>query len=84
LTEKYDLIVIGAGPAGEKGASKAAHIIGEQASELIHFASDVMLVGGPIDEFIEAVYNHSTLSDTDQYTAYDGLANHAMWREANK
>ncbi|MGZ9222333.1 MAG: FAD-dependent oxidoreductase [Anaerolineales bacterium] len=24
MTEKYDLIVIGAGPAGEKGASKAA------------------------------------------------------------
>jgi NAD(P) transhydrogenase len=58
-----------------------AHIIGEQASELIHIASHVMLVGGPIDEFIEAVYNYPTLSDSYQYAAYDGLANHAKWLE---
>lgn len=61
-----------------------AHIIGEQASELIHIASHVMLAGGPIDEFIEAVYNYPTLSDSYQYAAYDGLANHAKWLEANK
>jgi NAD(P) transhydrogenase len=61
-----------------------AHIIGEQASELIHIATHVMLVGGPIDAFIEAVYNYPTLSDSYQYAAYDGLANHAKWLEANK
>jgi NAD(P) transhydrogenase len=61
-----------------------AHIIGEQASELIHIASHVMLANGPIDEFIEAVYNYPTLSDSYQYAAYDGLANHAEWLKANK
>lgn len=61
-----------------------AHIIGEQASELIHIASHVMLVNGPIDAFIEAVYNYPTLSDSYQYAAYDGLANHEKWLEANK
>jgi NAD(P) transhydrogenase len=61
-----------------------AHIIGEQASELIHIASHVMLAKGPIDAFIEAVYNYPTLSDSYQYAAYDGLANHAKWLEANK
>lgn len=61
-----------------------AHIIGEQASELIHIASHVMLANGPIDEFIEAVYNYPTLSDSYQYAAYDGLANHRKWLEANK
>jgi NAD(P) transhydrogenase len=61
-----------------------AHIIGEQASELIHIASHVMLKGGPIDEFIEAVYNYPTLADSYQYAAYDGLVNHAKWLEANK
>jgi NAD(P) transhydrogenase len=60
-----------------------AHIIGEQASELIHIATHVMLKGGPIDEFIEAVYNFPTLSDSYQYAAYDGLKNHAAWLEAN-
>ena len=60
-----------------------AHIIGEQASELIHIATHVMLGGGPIDEFIDAVYNYPTLSDSYQYAAYDGLANHAKWLETN-
>jgi NAD(P) transhydrogenase len=50
-----------------------AHIIGEQASELIHIASHVMLTSGTIDAFIEAVYNYPTLSDSYQYAAYDGL-----------
>jgi NAD(P) transhydrogenase len=61
-----------------------AHIIGEQASELIHIASHVMLANSPIDAFIEAVYNYPTLSDAYQYAAYDGLANHAQWLEVNK
>jgi len=61
-----------------------AHIIGEQASELIHIALHVMLNGEPIDEFIEAVYNYPTLSDSYQYAAYDGLLNHASWLEENK
>jgi NAD(P) transhydrogenase len=61
-----------------------AHIIGEQASELIHIASHVMLKGGPIDEFIDAVYNYPTLSDSYQYAAYDGLTKHAEWLEAQK
>jgi NAD(P) transhydrogenase len=61
-----------------------AHIIGEQASELIHIASHVMLANGPIDAFIDAVYNYPTLSDSYQYAAYDGLANHAKWLESNK
>ena len=61
-----------------------AHIIGEQASELIHIASHVMLKGDPIDAFIDAVYNYPTLSDSYQYAAYDGLANYDKWMEANK
>jgi NAD(P) transhydrogenase len=56
-----------------------AHIIGEQASELIHIASHVMLVGGTIDAFIEAVYNYPTLSASYEYAAYDGLEQHAKW-----
>lgn len=61
-----------------------AHILGEQASELIHIASHVMLASGTIDSFIDAVYNYPTLSDAYQYAAYDGLANRARWLEENK
>jgi NAD(P) transhydrogenase len=60
------------------------HIIGEQASELIHIACHVMLTGGPIDAFIDAVYNYPTLSDSFQYAAYDGLENQAKWLGENK
>ncbi|HSJ88517.1 MAG TPA: Si-specific NAD(P)(+) transhydrogenase [Anaerolineales bacterium] len=61
-----------------------AHMIGEQASELIHIASHVMLVGGPIDAFIDAVYNYPTLSGCYESAAYDGLAKHREWLAANK
>jgi NAD(P) transhydrogenase len=50
-----------------------AHIIGEQASELIHIASHVIMTGGGIDEFIRAVYNYPTLADLYKSAAYDGL-----------
>jgi NAD(P) transhydrogenase len=52
-----------------------AHIIGEQASELIHIAAHVMLVNGTIDAFIQSVYNYPTLGDLYKYAAYDGLGN---------
>ncbi len=61
-----------------------AHIIGEQASELIHIAEHVMLVNGPIDMFIEAVYNYPTLSQLYERAAYDGLSNHAEWLATQK
>lgn len=50
-----------------------AHIIGEQASELIHIAVHVIARDETIDAFIEAVYNFPTLSDLYKYAAYDGL-----------
>lgn len=61
-----------------------AHIIGEQASELIHIAEHVMLTGGPIDAFIDAVYNYPTLSGCFETAAYDGLAKHRTWLETHQ
>ena len=52
-----------------------AHIIGEQASELIHIAAHVVSHNETIDAFIDAVYNYPTLSDSYKYAAYDGLGN---------
>jgi len=56
-----------------------AHIIGEQASELIHIAAQVMLTDGTIDAFIQSVYNYPTLADLYKYAAYDGLGNWERW-----
>ncbi len=49
------------------------HIIGEDASELIHVGLMVMQGGGTIDAFIDAVFNYPTLTDAYKYAAYDGL-----------
>ncbi len=61
-----------------------AHIIGEQASELIHIAAHVMIANGRIDAFIQAVYNYPTLGDSYKYAAYDGLGNLEKWLEARQ
>lgn len=49
------------------------HIIGDQASELVHIGEHVMAASGTIDAFIDAVYNYPSLSDLYKYAAYDGL-----------
>lgn len=58
-----------------------AHIIGEQASELIHIAMHVMLDNGTIDAFIQSVYNYPTLADLYKYAAYDGLGHWERWNK---
>jgi len=57
-----------------------AHIIGEQASELIHIAAHVMIADGTIDAFIQSVYNYPTLADLYKYAAYDGLGKYEKWK----
>ena len=61
-----------------------AHIIGEQASELIHVAAHVIFAGGTIDVFIQSVYNYPTLADLYKYAAYDGLKSLEEWQGAAK
>jgi NAD(P) transhydrogenase len=51
------------------------HIIGENATELIHLGMMVLESGGAIDLFIEFVFNYPTLSEMYKYAAYDGLGN---------
>jgi NAD(P) transhydrogenase len=50
-----------------------AHILGEEATELIHVAQAVLHKGGVIDEFIDTTFNFPTRADAYKYAAYDGL-----------
>jgi NAD(P) transhydrogenase len=50
-----------------------AHIVGEDAAELIHVGVMVLQAGGAIDAFIDAVFNFPSLSEAYKYAAYDGL-----------
>lgn len=58
------------------------HIVGENASELLHVGMMVMQFGGTINAFIESVFNFPTLGDAYKYAAYDGLGNLARHRAA--
>jgi len=58
------------------------HIVGENASELLHIGMMVMQLGGTINSFIDSVFNFPTLSDAYKYAAYDGLGNVARKRAA--
>jgi NAD(P) transhydrogenase len=49
------------------------HVIGEQASELVHIGQACMHFEGTLDFFIQNVFNFPTLSDLYKYAAYDGL-----------
>jgi NAD(P) transhydrogenase len=56
------------------------HIIGEDATELIHIGTICLFYSGSIDCLIETVFNVPTLSDAYKDAAYDGLAH--LSREA--
>ena len=56
------------------------HIVGENASELLHTGMIVMQFGGTISAFIDCVFNFPTLSEAYKYAAYDGLGNVARER----
>jgi len=49
------------------------HIIGENASELVHIGLMALYAGATIDAFIDLVFNYPTLGETYKYAAYDGL-----------
>jgi NAD(P) transhydrogenase len=59
----------------ESRALLGVHIIGENASELLHLGMMVMQLGGTINAFIDSVFNFPTLSEAYKYAAYDGLGN---------
>lgn len=58
------------------------HIIGENATEIIHAGMLAMYYGGTIDCFIQCVFNYPTLSEGYKYAAYDGLGRLARRRAA--
>jgi len=51
------------------------HVIGDNATEIVHTGMMTMHFGGTIDAFIGSVFNYPTLSDIYKYATYDGLGN---------
>jgi len=51
------------------------HIIGENASELIHIGVGAFLSGANSNLFIDTCYNYPTLSELYKYATYDAMGN---------
>jgi NAD(P) transhydrogenase len=51
----------------------AVHIVGEDATELLHVGQAVMELGGTVDYFVEHVFNYPTLAETYKFAAMSGL-----------
>ena len=49
------------------------HVIGEQASELIHVGLCALLMEATTDLFIQTCFNYPTLTEMYKYAAYDAL-----------
>ena len=49
------------------------HIIGEQATELVHIGLTAIMMGAGADLFINTCYNYPTLGEMYKYAAYDAL-----------
>ncbi len=49
------------------------HILGEQATELVHIGLTAMLCDAGADLFIKTCYNYPTLSEVYKYATYDAL-----------
>jgi len=49
------------------------HIIGEDASELVHIGQAVMILKGTVDYFVNTVFNYPTLAECYKQAAFNGL-----------
>ncbi len=56
------------------------HVIGEQATELVHIGLSGLLTQSTVQLFINTCYNYPTLSEIYKYAAYDALGNRAKMR----
>jgi len=53
------------------------HVIGEQASELVHVGLTALLMGAGADLFIQTCFNYPTLTEMYKYATYDALGQRA-------
>ncbi|MBV9492804.1 MAG: Si-specific NAD(P)(+) transhydrogenase [Acidobacteria bacterium] len=54
------------------------HIVGENASELLHIGLMAMHFDATLNAFIDCVFNFPTLGEAYKYAAYDGLGSLAL------
>ena len=58
------------------------HVIGEQASEVVHVGLSALLMDAGADLFIQTCFNYPTLTEMYKYATYDALGERAKRRKA--
>jgi NAD(P) transhydrogenase len=53
------------------------HMIGEQATEIVHVGLTALLTNAGADLFINTCYNYPTLTEVYKYATYDALGHRA-------
>jgi NAD(P) transhydrogenase len=56
----------------ESGVLLGVHIIGSQATELVHIGQAVMAYKGTVDYFVNTVFNYPTLAECYKIAAFNG------------
>src|SRR6185295_9072887 len=56
----------------ESGAVLGVHIIGTNATELVHIGQAVMAFKGTVDYFVNTVFNYPTLAECYKIAAFNG------------
>lgn len=56
----------------ESGTVLGVHIIGSQATELVHIGQAVMAFKGTVDYFVNTVFNYPTLAECYKIAAFNG------------
>jgi NAD(P) transhydrogenase len=59
------------------------HVIGEQASELVHVGLTALLMNAGADLFIQTCFNYPTLGEMNKYATYDALGQRARKRNGH-
>jgi NAD(P) transhydrogenase len=54
------------------------HVIGEQATELVHVGLTALMMKADADLFINTCYNYPTLSEVYKYATFDALGKRAV------
>jgi NAD(P) transhydrogenase len=57
------------------------HMIGEQATEVIHVGLTALMIGAGADLFIQTCYNYPTLTELYKYATYDAMGRRNLRRE---
>jgi NAD(P) transhydrogenase len=56
------------------------HLIGEQATEIIHVGLTALVLGAGANLFLETCYNYPTLTETYKYATYNALGRRDLRR----